>query len=52
MIQGAGIIFEKQDKEMGEAILDERNQVQFEKLTFGLNLKVERFSNCVGNGVE
>lgn len=52
MIKGAVIRFEKQDKEMEEAILYKRNQVQFEKLTFRLNLKVEKFSNHVQNGVE
>lgn len=52
MIKGAVIRFENQDKEMEAVILDKRNQVQFEKLTFGLNLKEERFSNHVQNGVE
>lgn len=50
MMKGAVIRFEKQDKEMEEAILDKRDQVQFEKLTFGLNLKVERFSSHVQDG--
>lgn len=52
MITGLVVVFEKQDEEMGEIILDKSNQVQFEKLIFGLNMKVERFSNYVQNGVE
>lgn len=52
MTTGLVAVFEKQDEEMGETILDKSNQVQFEKLTFGLNMKVERFSNHVQNGIE